>query len=71
VGTQVQGLERGLEVQETVLSTADVADRERRPASTSTRRCRRWLLFQRSYQASARVISTVDSVLETLINLGR
>jgi flagellar hook-associated protein 1 FlgK len=70
VGTQVQGLERGLEVQETVLSTADVAV-ESDAGVNLDEEMSSLLLFQRSYQASARVISTVDSVLETLINLGR
>jgi len=28
------------------------------------------LLFQRAYQASARVISTIDEMLDTLINRG-
>lgn len=70
VGTQVQGLQRGLEVQQTVLSTADVAV-ESDAGVNLDEEMASLLLFQRSYQASARVISTVDSVLETLINLGR
>jgi len=70
VGTQVQGLERGLEVQSTVLSTADIAV-ESDAGVNLDEEMASLLLFQRSYQAAARVISTVDSVLETLINLGR
>ena len=70
VGTQVQGLERGLEVQQTVLTTADIAV-ESDAGVNLDEEMSSLLLFQRSYQASARVISTVDSVLETLINLGR
>jgi flagellar hook-associated protein 1 FlgK len=70
VGTQVQGLLRGLEVQRTVLSTADLAV-ESDAGVNLDEEMASLLMFQRSYQASARVISTVDSVLETLINLGR
>jgi flagellar hook-associated protein 1 FlgK len=70
VGTQVQGLQRGLEVQSTVLSTADAAV-ESDAGVNLDEEMASLLMFQRSYQASARVITTVDNMLETLINLGR
>jgi flagellar hook-associated protein 1 FlgK len=70
VGTQVQGLQRGLEVQQTVLTTADLAV-ESDAGVNLDEEMASLLMYQRSYQAAARVISTVDSVLETLINLGR
>ena len=70
VGTQVQGLQRGLEVQATVLATAD-AGVESDAGVNLDEEMASLLMFQRSYQASARVITTVDSMLETLINLGR
>lgn len=70
VGTQVQGLERGLEVQGTVLATADAAV-ESDAGVNLDEEMASLLMFQRSYQASARVITTVDNMLETLINLGR
>jgi flagellar hook-associated protein 1 FlgK len=70
VGTQVQGLQRGMEVQQTVLSSADAAV-ESDSGVNLDEEMSALLMYQRSYQASARVITTVDSVLETLINLGR
>jgi flagellar hook-associated protein 1 FlgK len=70
VGTQVQGLQRGLEVQSTVLATADAAV-EADAGVNLDEEMAALLMYQRSYQASARVITTVDNVLETLINLGR
>jgi flagellar hook-associated protein 1 len=70
VGTQVQGLQRGLEVQSTVLATADAAV-ESDAGVNLDEEMASLLMFQRSYQASARVITTVDNMLETLINLGR
>jgi flagellar hook-associated protein 1 FlgK len=70
VGTQVQGLQRGMEVQQTVLSSADAAV-ESDAGVNLDEEMSALLMYQRSYQASARVITTVDSVLETLINLGR
>jgi flagellar hook-associated protein 1 FlgK len=70
VGTQVQGLQRGMQVQSTVLATADAAV-ESDAGVNLDEEMASLLMFQRSYQASARVITTVDSVLETLINLGR
>jgi flagellar hook-associated protein 1 FlgK len=66
----VQGLQRGLEVQQTVLTTADLAV-ESDAGVNLDEEMASLLMYQRSYQAAARVISTVDSVLETLINLGR
>jgi flagellar hook-associated protein 1 FlgK len=70
VGSQVQGLQRGMEVQQTVVSSADTAV-ESDAGVNLDEEMSALLMYQRSYQASARVITTVDSVLETLINLGR
>jgi flagellar hook-associated protein 1 FlgK len=70
VGTQVQGLQRGLDVQQTVLTTAESAV-ESDAGVNLDEEMSSLLMFQRSYQASARVITTIDNVLETLINLGR
>jgi flagellar hook-associated protein 1 FlgK len=57
-------------VQSTVLATADAAV-EADAGVNLDEEMAALLMYQRSYQASARVITTVDSVLETLINLGR
>ena len=70
VGTQVQGLQRAQEVQNTVLATADAAVESSFGVNLDEEMAS-MLMFQRSYQASARLITTIDSMLETLINLGR
>ena len=67
VGTQVQGLGRALESQQTVLDAADNAV-EADAGVNLDEEMSSLLMFQRSYQASARVITTIDEVMDTLIN---
>jgi flagellar hook-associated protein 1 FlgK len=67
VGTKLQGLLRAAEVQTTVVATADEAVNSDSGVSIDEEMTH-LLMYQRSYQASARVISAVDEMLDTLIN---
>jgi flagellar hook-associated protein 1 FlgK len=67
VGTSVQSLERAVGVQSAVVTTADDAA-ESDAGVNLDEEMTDMLLFQRAYQASARVITTVDEMLDTLIN---
>lgn len=67
VGTQLQGLTRALQVQESVVATADSAV-ESDSGVNLDEEMTSLLMFQRSYQASARVITAMDEVLDTLVN---
>lgn len=67
VGTTVQSLERSLDVQAAVVATAGDAV-EADAGVNLDEEMTNMLLFQRAYQASARVITTVDEMLETLIS---
>jgi flagellar hook-associated protein 1 FlgK len=67
VGVQTQSLNRTLDVQQAVVATADDAN-EGIAGVNIDEEMTGMLLFQRAYQASARVITTVDEMLDTLIN---
>ncbi len=67
IGTKIQGLRQAVEVQESVFMTADAAINADAGVSIDEEMTS-LLMYQRSYQASARVISTVDEMLDTLIN---
>lgn len=67
VGTKLQGLNRAAEVQNSVFATADEAVNSDSGVSIDEE-LTSLLQYQRSYQASARVITAVDEILDTLIN---
>lgn len=67
VGVQTQSLTRTISVQESVVATADDAN-EAIAGVNIDEEMTGMLLFQRAYQASARVITTVDEMLDTLVN---
>jgi flagellar hook-associated protein 1 FlgK len=67
IGTKLQGLDRAVEVQDSVFATADSAINSDSGVSIDEEMTS-LLMYQRSYQASARVITAVDEILDTLIN---
>jgi flagellar hook-associated protein 1 FlgK len=67
IGSKLQGLDMSAEVQASVFATADAAINADAGVSVDEEMTS-LLMYQRSYQASARVISTVDEMLDTLIN---
>jgi flagellar hook-associated protein 1 FlgK len=67
IGTKLQGLNRAVEVQDSVFATADASINADAGVSIDEEMAS-LLMYQRSYQASARVISVVDDLLDTLIN---
>jgi len=67
IGTKLQSLNRAVEVQDSVFATADAAINADAGVSIDEEMTS-LLMYQRSYQASARVISTIDELLDTLIN---
>jgi flagellar hook-associated protein 1 FlgK len=66
-GVQLQSLEAAQTVQEAVVQAAGDAV-ESSAGVNLDEEMTNMLLFQRAYQASARVITTVDEMLDTLIN---
>ena len=67
VGTKLQGLNNAAAVQSTVLDTATAAAESDSGVSIDEE-LTSLLQYQRAYQASARVISAVDEMMDTLIN---
>jgi flagellar hook-associated protein 1 FlgK len=67
LGVQVQSLSNALTVQESVVSAADDAVQSNAGVSLDEEMTN-LLLFQRAFQAASRVITTVDEMMETLIN---
>jgi flagellar hook-associated protein 1 len=67
VGTQLEGLNKAVAVQTTVLNAAEQAVESDSGVSIDEE-LTNLLQYQRAYQASARVISTVDEMLDTLVN---
>jgi flagellar hook-associated protein 1 FlgK len=67
LGTQVQSLKRAVTVQTAVVDTADAAV-ESSAGVNLDEEMANLLQYQRSYQASARVITAIDEVLDTLVN---
>jgi len=70
LGVESQGVTRRAEVQASVVGQAD-ADRESQSGVNLDEEMVNMLAFQRAYEAAARLMSTVDSTLETLINMAR
>lgn len=70
IGVQVQSLQRSVGVQASVVETAESAV-EGSAGVNLDEEMSSLLMYQRSYQASARVITAVDEMLNTLVNLGR
>lgn len=66
-GVSIQSLQNATKVQDAVVSAADSAVQADSGVNIDEEMTN-MLLYQRSYQASARVISTIDSMLDTLIN---
>lgn len=67
LGVKVQNAERSIEVQKGVVATADDAVLSDAGVNIDEEMST-MLLVQRSYQAASRVITTVDEMLDTLIN---
>jgi flagellar hook-associated protein 1 FlgK len=67
LGVQLKSLETASSVQRSVVRAADDAV-EANAGVSLDEEMGNMILFQRSYQASARVITTVDEMLDTLIN---
>jgi len=67
LGTQVQSLGAAVTVQESVVNAADDAVNADSGVNLDEEMTS-MMLFQRAYQASARVITTVDEMLDTLVN---
>lgn len=67
LGVQLKGLKTAADVQSSVVRAADDAV-EADAGVSLDEEMSNMILYQRSYQASARVITTVDEMLDTLIN---
>ncbi len=67
LGGQVDNLNSAIKVQSSVVTTADDAVESNAGVSLDEEMSN-LLAFQRAYQASARVITTVDEMMDTLIN---
>ena len=67
LGVTVQSLERAINVQDGVVATADSAVQSDAGVNLDEEMTG-MLLYQRAYQASARVITTMDEILDTLVN---
>ncbi len=67
VGTTVQSLERAVQIQQSVVAAADDAV-EGDAGVNLDEEMTNMLLFQRAYQATARVVTTVDEMMDVLIN---
>jgi flagellar hook-associated protein 1 FlgK len=67
LGVKVQGLDRAVATQDAVLAAADSAVQADSGVNLDEEMTN-MLLWQRAYQASARVITTADEMLDTLVN---
>jgi flagellar hook-associated protein 1 FlgK len=67
LGVQVQSLRTAQSVQEAVVASAQAAVESSAGVSLDEEMSN-MMIFQRAYQASARVITTADEILDTLIN---
>jgi flagellar hook-associated protein 1 len=67
LGVQVQSLQTAGSVQESVVAAAEAAVQSDAGVNLDEEMTN-MMLYQRSYQASARVITTADELLDTLIN---
>jgi flagellar hook-associated protein 1 len=67
IGSKLQSLNRAADVQETVFAAAEDAVNSDSGVSIDEEMTN-LLQYQRSYQANARVITTIDEMLDTLIN---
>jgi flagellar hook-associated protein 1 len=67
LGVRIQSLKNAGTVQDSVVAAADAAV-ETDSGVNLDEEMTNMLQFQRSYQAAARVVSTVDEILDTLIN---
>ncbi|MEV6923102.1 flagellar hook-associated protein FlgK [Dactylosporangium sp. NPDC051485] len=70
VGIQAQTVNRRADAQQ-VISDDVTADEQAESGVSLDEEMTNMLMFQRAYEAAAKVISTVDSTLDTLINMKR
>lgn len=67
LGTQLQSLKAAVAAQDSVVTAADDAVNSDSGVNLDEEMTG-MMLFQRAYQASARVITTIDEMMDTLIN---
>ena len=67
LGVQLQSLQSAASVQDSVVAAADDALQSNAGVNLDEEMTN-MMLYQRAYQASARVITTIDEMLDTLIN---
>lgn len=68
IGTQLQGLDTAIESQNGVVATAQAA-RDSESGVDLNEELTNMILFQRSFQANARVISAANEMLQSLIGM--
>jgi flagellar hook-associated protein 1 len=69
-GVVAQTINRRADLQQTVTDTAD-ADREATTGVSLDEEMTNMIQYQRAYEAAAKVISTIDTTLDSLINMKR
>lgn len=67
LGVHVQSLKNAVIVQDSVVAAADDAVQSNAGVSLDEEMTN-LLLFQRSFQAASRVITTIDEMMDTLVN---
>jgi flagellar hook-associated protein 1 FlgK len=70
IGVSAQTVNRRADIQQTVTDNAE-ADREAATGVSLDEEMTNMIQYQRAYEAAAKVISTIDTTLDSLINMKR